>query len=1086
MSKLNSPLSNNLYGPNPYWSSSLFNDVYLKNDVPRKYKDIWETDEIGPFYDFLKGLIDLVKDTEKERKENWSESDTIRNWIIPVMRLLGWENECTKNQSPIIEELSFTISENGRKKNYRPDLIYVEKQEFKKFTTSKTEHHERLNEVRNKVTGSQIVLEAKYWDRLQEYVLGNTKGNKKKCDTKGDDGTLSLSPDEQILKYMEITQDDFGILSDGKTWRLFHNEISRGDVKRYFEFDLGNLILDIGKIDQSNTIRKRVNEEAKYFFYLFSKWGIKGDGTHIPIVHEILDYSKKYAAKISENLKIKFVDAMGHAVNSIAACVKERDKETLILIRDVAESHLFNILFVRSCETRKILPIHSTKYYKLSLTEIFDTLDFLQFEPEKMLEGAYDSRFKSIWGEDFSPKSTEIYDRLLRLYGIIHKGDMGFEVHGFKESVFGKDEWKFAKVNKIDNKGMLCILFSLGFTKSEYRSRTFQQIPYNNFTPRQLGEIYESFLEFKLDVAESDMVYHKKQWKVANLSSQKVASLKLDGSCMVRKGQLFFTPDNEDRKVTGSYYTPDYVVDYIVDETLSPIVNYLSSGEVLKFKVCDPAMGSGHFLNAVVNYLTSKYREKKSDELMDDIDETVEESARKVLDSCILGVDINPRAVKLTKMNLWIQSAYAGKKLERLDDQLFIEDALFWIPEESCWKVNAYVGNPPYVNSVILSEKPEYKDRLKEKYESAKGAFDLCALFLEACDKARSKNCRFGFVLPNKLISSENAEGMRDYILSSKNIYIESIEDISHLNVFESASVYPLVLIFASEEKEAVRVRIHEKRFDLLLNRVEKELIHDRDDWLALLLSEGQFDNFESIPLGDLCQINGAATVAEAYEFAEAVSGTKSKSSMKFIVSGNVINFGTTWGYQKTQYLGNGYEKAFFDLSNKKIPEKRRKQYEVKKIVVPNMTKTLKAFFDDGAHTPAKSTSILSDAKVELEVLACFINSDLATKLYRQKFSSLHMNGDALRIGPPQLKKLPVPKVLIDDEAIRAKLVMLYERIAKGVEECLKKFKASEVKRAMEMKKSTKPEIKKILTLVKDVDDIVNLAASSSSETRAA
>ena len=71
----------------------------------------------------------------------------------------------------------------------------------------------------------------------------------------------------------------------------------------------------------------------------------------------------------------------------------------------------------------------------------------------------------------------------------------------------------------------------------------------------------------------------------------------------VKGGQLFFTPDNSERKITGSYYTPDYVVQYIVQKTLGSLCHNKSSDEILDINICDPALGSGHFLIGALNYL---------------------------------------------------------------------------------------------------------------------------------------------------------------------------------------------------------------------------------------------------------------------------------------------------------------------------------------------------------------------------------------------------------------------------------------------------------------------------------------------------
>lgn len=687
--------------PNPYWSSSLFHEVFLRNDAPKKYAKIWDQD--AGFESFHQDFHNFVLECADEDFNTWSESDTIKNWIVHVMEMLGWHELCdSRRSSPFIEELSLTISENGRKKTYRADLVYVDEPKHKQFITKEKKPENRLREARSKATGAKMVLEAKYWDRLEQNRQSRANDSKR-SDVESDDGTRHLDPNDQTLKYMDILDLDFGILTDGKTWRLFHKDLSKGDVRRFFEFDLGNLAeLARTGIDNEKSREKFLNE-ARFFYFMFRKSSLVQSGSEPPLVYQILEYSKKYAHSIEEDLKERFIEAMGFACNEI--------KENLIAlnfqidldgIRNVCESHLFNILFMRSCETRKILPLNCPDYHRISLTEVIETLDHMDFDPEKG-PNTFLRHLKLAFGNQFELDGTEIYDRLIKLYKTVHDGNMGFGIAGFKESIFSKEEWKIAKNCKIRNESLLQILFCLNFTDSEFGGRKFQQIPYNFFTPRQLGSIYESFLEFKLAKADSHMVFYGNRWVEAPKSAPKTKNLLNRGCPSVSKGDLFFSPDNKDRKVTGAYYTPDPVVQFITRETLSPLCVSASPNEILSLKVCDPAMGSGHFLFSVLEYLTNAYRYSATENFQE-VEETFVDSARTVLDKCIYGIDLNPQAVKLTKMSLWLATAKINMKLERLSDQIFCGNSLegntfvklFSNSNGQPIEFDAFVGNPPY------------------------------------------------------------------------------------------------------------------------------------------------------------------------------------------------------------------------------------------------------------------------------------------------------------------------------------------------------------------------------------------------------
>ena len=204
-----------------YWKSSLFNEVYLRIDLPKE--SFWQNDEFGEFEDFRRQFHDLcveINDTDQPR--TWNEADTIKNWIIPVMKLLGWEDKCKKNQTTALENVSFTVrDEEGIDKRLVPDLLYVDDPSEKKLIGSH-ESSGNLPEARKSV---QMIVEAKYWERLTEHKASRKVDPKKEKII--DDIPKSVTPEAQIIKYIQVLKKDFGILTDGNTWRLLHRELSK-------------------------------------------------------------------------------------------------------------------------------------------------------------------------------------------------------------------------------------------------------------------------------------------------------------------------------------------------------------------------------------------------------------------------------------------------------------------------------------------------------------------------------------------------------------------------------------------------------------------------------------------------------------------------------------------------------------------------------------------------------------------------------------------------------------------------------------------------------------------------------------------
>ncbi len=993
---------------NPYWRSSLFSDVYLRNDVPREYRHLWDNDEIGDFYNFYQGFLDLCNDTEHECFDKWREADTVKNWIVPVMELLGWENNSERRQNSYMDNESFTVDENGKKQTYRPDLIYFDKPKHKSYTQKEKDIHKKLAEARNVRTGAKVIVEAKYWNRL-------ASSDKVRVEKSNADSASSLGPELQTLKYIELFQHDFGILTDGKTWRLFHRELSQGMERRSFDFDIGKLK------DLALSIDRHGNEEtflhyAKYFYYIFSKKSLveSEDSKTAPFVYEIFEYSKKYAHSIEDDLKKRFIISMGVICNSLRKSCEEQGEEfDSELVRNVAESHLFNILFVKSCEVRRVLPISSTQYLRKSLHEVVETMDAMGFDPDKEWD-EFLRDFRFTLGKKFDWDGYEIFNRFINLYEIVHDGtakskDFGFEISGFKESVFSKNEWRFAKNHKISNRDMIEVLFDLNFIESAFKGRKYQQIPYSYFSPRQLGSIYESFLEYRLETADHDMVFHKGRWSKANLKSGKVKSLKLVDCHIVKRGEVFFSPDNKDRKMTGSYYTPDYIVQYIVDKTLGVVAKDMTSEELFDLKICDPAMGSGHFLAGALSYLQSIYLEKWSAENYDDYEGDIVEITNKFIEKNLYGIDLNPRAVKLAKMSIWLSSAHKGRKLCDLS-QKFVAANTLKQKTFSNTKFDVVIGNPPYL---------DYRDIDTETANVSK-SFDsfvpglrpnLYVPFVEYGIKILKDDGYIGYIFPIHWCVSDSSRMLREYVLNSSEI--KAIDDISSVNVFKDAGTYPSILI-------AERVAEPRGNYSYSTKNILDENLNIEEHSVeveSVLKDEGRKflvgDNVSYLPVMnklDKCE-DSIESYAQTFKWGTSKTGygkmkikkadyaalgvRKKKEYRKIIQTSDIKRMDLQW---------NG-EYIPVEIYSKSVMQ----DFEEPKLTIARVTKGVQAVVDSDAHFMGKASYILNEDVKTLKALCVVLNSSIVDFWFRQKFQSLHMAGGYIRYDIPYLKQIPLP-----------------------------------------------------------------------------
>ncbi|WP_456474786.1 Eco57I restriction-modification methylase domain-containing protein [Candidatus Pyrohabitans sp.] len=197
---------------------------------------------------------------------------------------------------------------------------------------------------------------------------------------------------------------------------------------------------------------------------------------------------------------------------------------------------------------------------------------------------------------------------------------------------------------------------------------------YSSLSIRHLGSIYEGLLEYKLKFAEENLVVESKKGKEIYRKAKKGEPPK------VYKDDIYLVTDKGERKATGSYYTPDYIVKYIVENTIGPIVDERIEKakregkdvveELLSIKILDPAMGSGHFLVEATNFLSNRIIEYMQDSGEYEEIPELNEMKRRVVERCIYGVDLNPLAVELAKVSLWLDTVSKNKALSFLDHHL--------------------------------------------------------------------------------------------------------------------------------------------------------------------------------------------------------------------------------------------------------------------------------------------------------------------------------------------------------------------------------------------------------------------------------
>ena len=290
---------------------------------------------------------------------------------------------------------------------------------------------------------------------------------------------------------------------------------------------------------------------------------------------------------------------------------------------------LYRLLFILYAESRGLLPLEDADYRDTY------SLDALAAE----IHGTLDA------GTPIPALRSDYWERIRNLFTLIDKG-WEERIPQYNGGLFNPARHRFLETHRIGNAVLSEVINLLTRTAKKER------IAYEDLAIQHLGNIYEGLLEYNVRVEGEPPVVR-----------------------LIR--------DKKERKASGSYYTSDAIVRAMVEDALDPLCSRKSYEEILRLKVLDPAMGSGHFLVGAIDYLalqlathpdaplmSARVESAPNAGLVDDMDTEIAYWRRRVVENCIYGVDINPMAVELAKVSLWLHTVAKGEPLSFLDHHI--------------------------------------------------------------------------------------------------------------------------------------------------------------------------------------------------------------------------------------------------------------------------------------------------------------------------------------------------------------------------------------------------------------------------------
>ncbi len=641
---------------------SLFTQEFLTEGILEREE--WKNLQESEINNFREKLGRIFEDFPTDGNPN--ESTTEGDLIEPVLSALGWGSRLTQQ----------TTSKKGRKDV--PDYLLFPSADSKQKANEEKGQSERYKH-------GLSILEAKAW-RVPLDKAGPAS-----------DGRI---PSNQILRYLSRaeTQSDgnikWGILTNGRKWRLyFQNAKSRSED--FLEMDLPSALgLEDVQANPFEFEDSKKQDWLKVFYFLFGRKAfLKPPPKNSSFHEQALELGKFWESQVAQDLsEVVFKEVFPQLVRCLRkGSAGETPACHLEELRDSALTFLYRLLFVLYAEDRNLLPVSDAKYNGYSLRK-------------RMREDIA----KRIDQKDaFSTTLDEYYRYTCNLFKAIDRGDSSIGLPPYNGGLFDRAQSPLLNRIEIPDSEFAPLLDKLSRRDTEGGPKW---INYRDLTVQQLGSIYERLLEFQPVLDD--------------------------------EGNLEMRPNIFVRKTSGSYYTPESLVKLILEETVGPLINEklesfknvsaklkkLRSSKkerlkvlqkadpasaILDLKICDPAMGSGHFLVSLVDYLADRILESlvESEEIADwgdspytsplfkkisSIREQIKEHAkehgwavnedqlddrhiirRMILKRCVFGVDKNPMAVELAKVSLWLHTFTVGAPLSFLNHHLKCGDSLF-------------------------------------------------------------------------------------------------------------------------------------------------------------------------------------------------------------------------------------------------------------------------------------------------------------------------------------------------------------------------------------------------------------------------